>query len=191
MKAMMEQLRQRLVEAGVDTDDVAMSTITIRAKHDAVGDLEIRYRGGEYTVAIGPHHHLHFEGRTDAEVMDDVVVFVSEFVADRIVLTIGFLGREVVSTRLDHVEGRPLSVMIHSRGDPGSRAAASSFSVEQHESRKSYSWSGPVRLSRASPSDEDTAMAKIMEVISTMSLEEATELAKALEQEFGAEDRED
>jgi len=189
---MLDLLRQRLAEEGVISEETSASSIVIRSIHDAMADIKIHYHDHEFTVEFTHNCHIHFDcqSNTGSE-LDHIVEFISDFVSDRVVLTIVSQGTEDMYTRLDNIETGESSIVAIFRTKQSTWARIGSFFFKHRKSTKSYRWSGPVPQYISPQSIVDPTMTKVAESISELDELELAELVKALEEEFGIEDREE
>ena len=141
----LEQVRQRLVESGIDATETSASEITIHAVHKDVGDIVIRSEGGELIVCIGHQFHDHFAPDDDyREEADRLVEFLMDFVNDRIVLTIRYLGARAVTARVRNTETGQSSIIAFAAKRPSFLSRIVAPFAGRQETSRSFKWSGPL-----------------------------------------------
>jgi hypothetical protein len=186
---MIEELRQRLAAVGVTAEEVSPSAITVRAIHDAVGDITIEYGEGEFTIKIGSHYHKHFDSQGDTSMeLDNITNFISDFVTEHSIFTIQCRGSEVVTARLDNTKSGEYSVLALCRGKQSCWSRIASLFRANHKSAQSFKWSGPVPLFHPHHSMDDINMQKLAEAASQLSADEMGDLVSELEKRFSKQD---
>src|SRR4051812_17249541 len=83
------------------------ATVTILARHEAVGDLTIYDDGDELTIDIGRKHHTHvscynYDRYPESErlnmVARDAAEFVNDVMCDRVCITADFVGERCIGS---------------------------------------------------------------------------------------------
>lgn len=173
----LEQIQKQLAELDVVAERTGDSELIVRAHHEAVGDIVILAKDSEIIVSIGEQFHQHFSRHGDSTIGgDDVGQFVSDFVSDRIVLTVKFSDSRPTQARTSHSETGESFVVVF----PTTERASSldSQSTGPRESIHSFRWTGPVEV--ASPGPDDDGDADLAGTISQLSPNEMRELADYL-----------
>jgi hypothetical protein len=138
MTPALQQFADRLRLLGVDANPTFAAgppaTLSIPAKHADVGPINVYDEPDELTVEIGRLHHSHFAFPSEA------AKFVAEVLADRICVTVDFLGDRCMGSSYFRVDG----------ADPGADPGAETWRNSPlglkggHIRSKCYLWSGPL-----------------------------------------------
>lgn len=126
---------------------------TIRAQHEAVGDITIYDDGDELTIDIGRKHHSHvscynYDRFPEAERLDmaarAAAQFVHDFMCDRVCIAVDFFGEQCVgSCHYYRAEGNSNISLV--------RAFAGATMGERRTAR--FLWSGPLAEPAAGADD--------------------------------------
>ncbi len=188
---MIEQLAERLEEAGVKAEKGTATSLVVGAQCEAIGDLSIQASQGEYRVEIGPHFHKHFDEDDPTRRLDRVFDFVLAVLADQVVFTVQYKGSAPVSIRMDDIEAGESSFASYFRGKLGLWERFGSLFNGRRESYQSFRWSGPIQSFVPPERENGKGTEQVVEALSRLSASEAVELVEQLKKEWVSDDRED
>lgn len=134
MTPALQQFATHLGSSGVDVDLTFAAgppaTLVLPARHPNVGAITVYDKGEELTVEIGRLHHSHFT------IPSEAATFVANFIADRICVTVDFLGDRCLGSS---------DFALDSEGASAERLADTQLGLRGGNIRSQrYLWSGPI-----------------------------------------------
>jgi len=125
-----EQLQLLGVDANLQIVPGFPASLLIPAKHADVGPVTVYDEPDELTVEIGQLHHSHFASPGEA------ASFVANVIADRICVTVDFLGERCIGSSYFHIEGSGAGAETIRNSLLGLKGG--------HIRSDRYLWSGPI-----------------------------------------------
>lgn len=183
MHGELEQVNHRLVNSEIDAFDASGSEITISALHKEVGDIVIRSENGQLVLEIGSHFHEHFGPAESQEAADRLVEFVTNFVNDRIILTIGYLAARPATARVEHTETGQLSTIAFATPKPSVLSRVLAPFRGRQETYRSFKWSGPLCGDDSAEIPEHDEASELATRLAGLNADDMRELAEYLAQQ--------